>query len=225
MSPRFVDREEKTRTIARAALELFSQRGFAATSVGQIAKAAGIGKGTIYEYFDTKADIFVAAVLEWMQHIEKNMRKKLDQIEDPVQRLYEFAHMNMELVDPIDPATARLSVDVLQHTLLQDGALFTRRHLIKEVHTGLRQIVVSILLDGISKGVFRPAIARDAEKIAINLLGYLDGISLHYLMSENYFDIHEQMDFSLEGIIRMISIQPASKGDPALKPSASGSFT
>ncbi len=225
MSPRFVDREEKAKTIARAALELFSQRGFAATSVGQIAKAAGIGKGTIYEYFDTKADIFVAAILEWMQHIEKNMRKKLDQIEDPIQRLYWFAKMNMELVDPIDPATARLSIDVLQHTLLQDGALYTRRYLIKEVHTGLRQIVVNILLDGISKGVFRPAIARDAEKFAINLLGYLDGISLHYLMSENYFDIHEQMDFSLEGIIRMISIHPASKGDQALKMSTYGSFS
>jgi AcrR family transcriptional regulator len=176
------------------------------------------------EYFDTKADIFVAAILEWMQQLEKDMRKKLDQIEDPIQRLHAFAKMNLELVDPIDPTTARLSIDVLQHTLLKDGALYTRRYLIKEVHTGLRQIVVSILLDGISKGVFLPAIARDAEKFAINLLGYLDGISLHYLMSENYFDIHEQMKFSLEGIIRMISVRPASKGDQALKPSAYGSF-
>ena len=70
MSPKFVDREAKTREIAGAALKLFAQKGFAATGVDQIAAAAKIGKGTIYEYFDTKADIFVAAVLEWMNQLE-----------------------------------------------------------------------------------------------------------------------------------------------------------
>ena len=48
MSPKFVDREQKTQKIAQAALEMFAQRGFAATSVDQIAQAAKVGKGTIY---------------------------------------------------------------------------------------------------------------------------------------------------------------------------------
>ena len=202
--PKIVDRAEKTRTIATAALALFAQKGFAATRVGQIARRAGIGKGTLYEYFDTKTDIFVAAILEWMAQLEKSFQKQLIDIDDPVERLYAFAEMNVALVDPIDPATARLSIEILQHTILQDGVLFRRRHLMKEMHTGMRRIVVNILLDGISKGIFRPEIARDAEKIAINFLGYLDGISLHSIMSENYFDIKEQIEFSLEGIVRMI---------------------
>ena len=212
MSPKFVDREKKTRMIARAALELFAQRGFAATGVDLIAVAAKVGKGTIYEYFDTKADIFVAAVLEWMKQLEGQFARELDKIDDPIDKLNAFAAMSMAMVDPIDPATARLSIDILQHTLLQDGALYHHRYLMKDVHTGMRQILVNILLEGISKGVFRPDIARDTEKFAINLMGYLDGISLHYLMSENYFDIKEQITFSLENIIRMIRLVPDASG-------------
>ena len=212
MSPKFVDREKKTRMIARAALELFAQRGFAATGVDQIAVAAKVGKGTIYEYFDTKADIFVAAVLEWMKQLEGQFARELDKIDDPIDKLNAFAAMSMAMVDPIDPATARLSIDILQHTLLQDGALYHHRYLMKDVHTGMRQILVNILLEGISKGVFRPDIARDTEKFAINLMGYLDGISLHHLMSENYFDIKEQITFSLQNIIRMIRLAPDASG-------------
>jgi hypothetical protein len=74
----------------------------------------------------------------------------------------------------------------------------------KEVHTGMRRIVVAILLEGISRGVFRPEIARDAEKMAINLLGYLDGISLHSLISEGDFNLKEQIEFSLDNILRLI---------------------
>lgn len=202
--PKIVDREEKTRAIARVALELFALKGFAATSVGQVARRAGVGKGTLYDYFDTKTELFVAAILEWMAQLEDGFEKQLADIDDPIERLNAFAEMSIALVDPIDPATARLSIEILQHTILQNGVLFRRRHLMKEMHTGMRRIVVNILLDGISRGIFKPEIARDAEKIAINFLGYLDGISLHSIMSENYFDLREQTRFSLEGIVRMI---------------------
>jgi len=213
MSPRYVDREKKRQKIVRAALALFSRQGYAATSVGCIAIEAEVGKGTIYEYFSTKGDILVAAVMEWIRKLEMRYLKHLETIEDPVERLKAFVEMSMDLVDPLDQGTARLSIDVLQHTLLQSGALYKRRHLMKEIHTGMRKMVINILLEGISSGAFRPEVAREAEKIAINLLGYLDGISLHYLISENDFDIREQIRFSLQNVIRMIAADPAAGTD------------
>ena len=87
MSPKFVNREEKIQAIARAALELFAQKGFSATSVTQIATAAGVGKGTLYEYFETKTDIFVAAIVEWMKQFERTIMAELERIDDPVARL------------------------------------------------------------------------------------------------------------------------------------------
>src|SRR5262245_65723484 len=49
--------------ILAAALEEFFQQGFAAARLDSIAERAGIGKGTIYLYFDGKEALFEEAVL------------------------------------------------------------------------------------------------------------------------------------------------------------------
>ncbi|MDY0268853.1 TetR/AcrR family transcriptional regulator [Trichloromonas sp.] len=46
--------------IIEAAVRLFAEKGFEKTSIEQIARAAGIGKGTIYGYFRAKEEIFLA---------------------------------------------------------------------------------------------------------------------------------------------------------------------
>jgi AcrR family transcriptional regulator len=46
--------------IMQAAVKLFSEKGFEKTSIEELARAAGIGKGTIYSYFQTKTDILHA---------------------------------------------------------------------------------------------------------------------------------------------------------------------
>lgn len=48
--------------IAAAALELFTEKGFAATRMDDIAARAGVSKGTIYLYFENKEALFKAAV-------------------------------------------------------------------------------------------------------------------------------------------------------------------
>ncbi len=47
------------RAIEVAAIDLFSRKGFDATSMEDIASAAGVGKATIYGYFPAKDDIFL----------------------------------------------------------------------------------------------------------------------------------------------------------------------
>jgi len=204
MSPKIVDKKQKSKEIARAALKLFSLKGYAATSVGQIAKAASIGKGTIYEYFHTKEDIFIAAVMEWMSLFIDQLSEGIAKIKDPATRLRALAESNMEIVDPADPTDLKLLLEFLHHSMLEGGALYRHRYLVKDMHAGIRKIVVDTLLDGISKGVFRPEIARNAEKIAINLLAYLDGISLHSILSENYFDLKQQVDLYMKNLINEI---------------------
>ncbi len=208
MSPKIIDKKQKAKEIAQAALKLFSLKGYAATSVGQIAKAASIGKGTVYEYFQAKEDIFIAAIMEWMSLFDVQLSERLTEIKDPAARLHALAETNMELVDPADPTDLRLTLEFLQHSMLKDGVLYKHRYLVKDMHTGMRKIVVDTLLDGISKGVFRPEIARDAEKIAINLLAYIDGISLHSILSKNYFNLKEQIDLYMQNLIHEISAEP-----------------
>lgn len=53
-------KKETRQAIIQAAITLFSEKGFEKTSIEELAKAAGIGKGTIYGYFQTKSDILHA---------------------------------------------------------------------------------------------------------------------------------------------------------------------
>ena len=143
------------------------------------------------------------------------LNKSLTGIEDPIERLHAVAHMNVELCDPDDPDTARLFFEVIQQSFLEGGAFYKRRYIMKELHIGMRRMVVDILLDGVSRGIFRPEIARHAEKFAVNLLAYLDGLVFHGIFSKNYFDVTQQVDFYLENMNRAILAKPVSQSPGA----------
>lgn len=59
-----IDKAERKNQIIHAAAQVFAKKGFTGTVMDEIARCAGIGKGTIYEYFDCKEDLFFA-VFEW----------------------------------------------------------------------------------------------------------------------------------------------------------------
>lgn len=61
-----------------AAINLFGERGYESTSVSALAKAAGIGKGTIYSYFSSKNEILLAFCEEELAFIHDEIREKLD---------------------------------------------------------------------------------------------------------------------------------------------------
>jgi AcrR family transcriptional regulator len=201
MTPRMIKKERKAGDITLAALALFSQRGYAATSVDQIAKAAGIGKSTVYEYYATKEDIFIAAINAAMARWESRLMDMLRDKEDPIEGLNGVVDLNLEMFDPDNPGEARLFLEVLQHTFTEGGVFYNRRHLITAIHSRIRRIIVDFLLSGVSRGVLRPEIARDAEKIAINFLAYIDGIGLHSMIAKDYIDMKEQIDFFLDNLI------------------------
>ncbi|WP_297514611.1 TetR/AcrR family transcriptional regulator [uncultured Caulobacter sp.] len=56
--------EARPGEIVQAALEVFAEKGFAAAKLDEIAAKAGISKGALYLYFETKEDIFRAVVRE-----------------------------------------------------------------------------------------------------------------------------------------------------------------
>ena len=49
---------DKRELILEAAARVFGEKGFHQATVEEIAKEAGVGKGTIYQYFDSKDEIF-----------------------------------------------------------------------------------------------------------------------------------------------------------------------
>ena len=68
-TPRWQRRpERRPEEILDAALRVFAQRGLHQTSLEEVAKEAGISKGTIYLYFKNKEELFVAAAQRVVPH-------------------------------------------------------------------------------------------------------------------------------------------------------------
>lgn len=63
--PRWVRRKEaRPQELLAAALDLFVERGYAATRLDDVAALAGVSKGTLYLYFTNKEELFKAVVRE-----------------------------------------------------------------------------------------------------------------------------------------------------------------
>jgi AcrR family transcriptional regulator len=63
--PRWTRRKtERPQELLAAALDLFVERGFAATRLDDVAARAGVSKGTLYLYFENKEELFKAVVRE-----------------------------------------------------------------------------------------------------------------------------------------------------------------
>lgn len=57
-------KEARPSELTAAALELFVEKGFAATRLDEVAARAGVSKGTLYLYFESKEDLFKAVIRE-----------------------------------------------------------------------------------------------------------------------------------------------------------------
>ena len=70
------------------ARNVFEQKGYPATRISDIAEAAGVAHGTVYTYFEDKAGVFRAVVVELTNQLDREWRIS-PQVSDPVDRIAE----------------------------------------------------------------------------------------------------------------------------------------
>jgi len=72
-----VDKVQKRKDIALACKEIVLKSGIRNLTISKLAVAAGVGKGTIYEYFENKEDIVFEIVNRMMQAYDEQKEKRL----------------------------------------------------------------------------------------------------------------------------------------------------
>jgi AcrR family transcriptional regulator len=75
--------------ILDAAARLFAERGYAEADVDSLAALLEVGKGTIYRYFPSKRELFLAAVDRGMQRLGAEVNARVSQFADPLERITE----------------------------------------------------------------------------------------------------------------------------------------
>lgn len=69
------DGPDSRERILESALRLFSRRGYEEASVAEVAADAGVSKGLVYHYFDTKRDLLEAVFLRGSERLERTLRE------------------------------------------------------------------------------------------------------------------------------------------------------
>ena len=73
-----VDKDRKRRDIAIACTELLLEKGMKNLTITEIAKTAGIGKGTIYDYFSNKEEIVFEIIRNFIEKHHHNLLNQSD---------------------------------------------------------------------------------------------------------------------------------------------------
>lgn len=93
-----INQRGKGKDILKAATTIFTNKGFHNANMGEIAQHAGIGKGTIYEYFKNKEDLFVQMVAFNIKDYIISLNKQVDLAADFEGKLNRFIDFHYELV-------------------------------------------------------------------------------------------------------------------------------
>jgi AcrR family transcriptional regulator len=88
-----VNKEEKRSNIACSCKEILLQHGIKNLTISQIAKTAGVGKGTIYEYFENKEDIVFEIITMFIVAHENKLQEITDQNVSTKDKLFHFFYM------------------------------------------------------------------------------------------------------------------------------------
>jgi AcrR family transcriptional regulator len=148
--------------IIDAALTVFSARGFEAATLDEVAREAGISKGTLYLYFDSKTALFEAMALELMQGVVMHRLDALLEGEAPAAALHKLVGFMTHVLD--DPR--RVAMPKL---IIAESARFPQLAEIwlKTVITPLRGRIIALIERGIATGAFRKVDAFETSKLVI----------------------------------------------------------
>ncbi|MGW8256261.1 MAG: TetR/AcrR family transcriptional regulator [Thermoguttaceae bacterium] len=78
-------REEE---ILEAAAVYFAQSGYTEADTQGLADRLGVGKGTIYRYFPSKRELFLAALDRLVKELHESITAAIKEIEDPIDRMF-----------------------------------------------------------------------------------------------------------------------------------------
>lgn len=85
--------------ILDASARIFAERGYAATDLQVVADALGVGKGTIYRYFPSKRDLFMAAVDRGMRQLKEQLHEAKASFEDPLDSTFHVIRTYLAFYD------------------------------------------------------------------------------------------------------------------------------
>jgi len=144
-------KEARPGELVKAALDLFVEKGFAATRVDEVAARAGVSKGTLFLYFESKEDLFKAVIRDNIANLFPAWNEEFKTFEGSSAEMLHYAMDLWWLNVGNTPASGIVKLVISEAQNFPEIAAFYQKEVV-EPGTGLLQ---SILQRGVERGEFQ----------------------------------------------------------------------
>src|ERR1700690_4297745 len=177
--------------IAAAFLE-FSKNGYAVTTLDQVAERAGVTKGTIYVYFESKEHLFISVVREvtkaTLDTVHDMFERHDGSTADLLRAQFSFIYQHI-----VEDRRRREGVRMLIAEASRFPALAHRYH--EEIHRPCMELLKQAIQRGVDRGEIRSSAVTDCPLVIIAPIALVD---LWMMMFDDryphdlktYFDAH-----------------------------------
>ncbi len=183
---------EKRQEILKAAIELFSERGFERTTVDEIAARANVGKGTIYLHFENKEKVFIAIIESGIQYMINRMDEILSEPGDFHQRFQEMLRQHLQFAENHRKFYQLFLKERLNLKFIGDKDAQDR---ILEMHQKVHQQLTEFIQIGIDQDQIRNG---DPSIYALAFSGIVSHFCFHCLTEKETNSLVEQMPVILD---------------------------
>ena len=193
--PIVVDKERKRSEILEAAMLVFARKGFHRSKMEEVAAAAKIGKGTIYEYFDSKHQLLQALHGYMLAKLKDYYAAELKDIEEPPEIIRRFLAAAIASFREWEPFFY-VFCDVWAEAGRAEQQSLLRMQL-RDAYQSSIDDLTQVVGAGVAGGFFHCEKPRLAAE---HILACVDGLALHWLYDQEAFDLDEMT----EALTRMV---------------------
>jgi TetR/AcrR family transcriptional regulator len=196
-------KEARPGELVKAALELFVEKGFAATRVDEVATRAGVSKGTLFLYFPSKEDLFKAVIRENIANLFPAWNQEFNSFTGSSTDMLHYAMDLWWLNFGNTPASGIVKLVISEAQNFPDVAAYYQAEVVEPGTHLLR----SILQRGVDQGEFRD---MDTSQSVLSIIAPMIFLMMwkHSMgacaASANLIDpqafIHMHIDLLLNGI-------------------------
>ena len=202
--PKIIDKQAKKQDIIEAAMKVFAQKGFANTKMADVAEAAHIGKGTIYEYFKSKEQIFEFVFNHFMESMETSVARAIFKITDPVEKIKVIFLSWADMIAAHTSDIVEIMLDFWAEAVRKKDDKQLGIVKLEQIYEDFRMIIKSILDEGIRLAKFKPI---NTFYTASVMLGAMDGLMIQWIMNKNIFDVRKATEHSVNVFLTGICVK------------------
>ena len=180
--PKIVDKKKKAEAISDAALKVFRKHGYYKTRMADIAQMAGMGKGTLYEYFKDKGDILRFAFDQYFSVFSEGVLKAMKEKTKPSEKILSLIDFALRHAAEWEDHCA-IYVDYFGAARTEERKRFS----LSGIYAEMKDILENLIKEAQSANEIDEKF--DPGAVAELLLSIYDGLILHEMFVGQRIDI------------------------------------